>query len=635
MAVQLVLPETLKGLATRLKLPRIVKLPEAVPPFNTTMYRLFWAIWILALTLAVAGPLAGLYDRYAYPENNSLLVLGSRAGIAVSDEDATRIRFTVGPYTRKLGIRAGDDIIAIHGLPAPPEVPVTEQALDANPDDPILIAFSDLLYSTDAIEANLRLRSPDGTIRDVTVTTGEQHIEAAARKFGINPFLLNFVDLLHVITYPFLIWASWILHRRNARDAVSSVLSLAILLTMGTEMPSANAIARAGIPREIHVFLYDLGNICLLSGILLFPHGRLSLRLILVIAALPVLMLLQGDIYRAVFMGFMLLAVWMLIRCLKRTPPGDVRQQIKWALYGFSSYAFFLAASLVGDMFKMRVGAFSGQMIIEMLSGLSLGLAFLSLQLGLLVALLKYRLYDAESVISRSASFAIVMLGLAAVFAGVMEGIIESMQNAYGDSVGTGAAVMGAAIATMLIVPLQERVQKWAERRIHKNLLDLREGLPEAVRDLREVADTPEFMHEVLGRINDGVRSVRSALVIDRELVEMSGISRAEVLRWWLAFKPHKDGDEIECAPDDPIFPIRIRLNCSNSQQSVGWLLVGPRPDGSLPSPDERHVLVEAAGPIARALRIVLKREKKEHELSEALAALASRIEQLERAAQL
>ena len=53
-----------------------------------------------------------------------------------------------------------------------------------------------------------------------------------------------------------------------------------------------------------------------------------------------------------------------------------------------------------------------------MVAGICFALAVLFLQLGLLIALLRYRLYDAEIVISRSANFALITLGVAAVFAG-------------------------------------------------------------------------------------------------------------------------------------------------------------------------------------------------------------------------
>ena len=41
---------------------------------------------------------------------------------------------------------------------------------------------------------------------------------------------------------------------------------------------------------------------------------------------------------------------------------------------------------------------------LEVTAGLSFGLSMLVLQFGLLVALIRYRLYDAEAVISRTAS---------------------------------------------------------------------------------------------------------------------------------------------------------------------------------------------------------------------------------------
>ena len=126
-----------------------IRLPPAVPPFNTRAYRLFSVIWIAAFLLAFVGPLAGFYFRYTSPENNSQLLLGSRAGFAVSPRDATTVRFTVGPEADAAGIRAGDHIIAIYGLPLPKVMPVTEEALAEHADDPAYIAMGNVLFGTD------------------------------------------------------------------------------------------------------------------------------------------------------------------------------------------------------------------------------------------------------------------------------------------------------------------------------------------------------------------------------------------------------------------------------------------------------------------------------------------------------
>ncbi len=243
------------------------------------------------MILAIAGPIAGFYFRSTEPANNSQLLIGSRAGFAVAPRDATLVRFTVGPASRASGIRPGDHIVAIYGLPLPPSMPVNEATLAAHADDPAYIAMGNLLFGGDNTEIPLTVRSSDGKVRDVTVTTGEQHIDGGARALGISPKLLSFIDLLHVLAYPFLLWAAWLLHRRNSTDVVSSILSLAVLLNIAAEQPSSVFLAQIGVPRGINVALYDLGNVLLLAGILLFPHGNLSLRRLGTILCLPVALL--------------------------------------------------------------------------------------------------------------------------------------------------------------------------------------------------------------------------------------------------------------------------------------------------------------------------------------------------------
>jgi hypothetical protein len=621
--MQLVWPAAFTELSGRFKLP------DAVPPFGPHTHRLFSLVWAIAFLLALVGPAMGLYARYSSPENNSQLMLGSRAGFALSEQDATRIRFPVGPFSQSLGIRAGDDIAAIYGIPIPAVMPMTEQALQDHADDPAYIAMGSLLFGTESGDVPLTLRSSDGRTREVTVSTGEQHITAGARAAGIQPKLLSFVDLVHILSYPFLLWAAWILHRRNARDAVSSILSLAILLTISAEQPSSTFLASLGVPRALNVGLYDIGNICLLAGILLFPHGRLSWRLVAILAFLPSLLFLHGEAYQAVFICFMILAVLLLLRCFRSTPSSSLRQQIRWALFGFTGHALFRSLSITGDLLKTSTDSFSMQLLIELLAGLSLGLGVLILQLGLLVALLRFRLYDAESIISRTASIAIVTLVLGAAFAGLMEGIITYVQDVY-QGAATPAAMAGAIMATMLIHPLHARVQAWAERRFHKNLLELREGLPEAMRDIRDVAGLDDFIDEVLTRVNEGVHSTRSAFVIGREVKKAIGVPNAEVLRWLLAYQPPDDDERVSCNIQDPLFPLRVRVE-DGSGTFVGWVLIGPRPDGSIAGKDERDALAGIAVPLARSLRIVLNREHEKQELLQVLDSHRQRIERMER----
>ena len=606
-----------------------LRLPRRVPDFGPRFFLLFRILWYAAFALALLGPIAGTWHRLAETGRNSGLVAGSRAGVALAEQDLTRIRFPVGPTAAAAGIRPGDDIVAIDTLPVSPVVrmPSTAEPQGAGTETDMLL-FGDLLGGSEDRDMLLRLRAPDGSERDVAIRSGEHHVEQAASVRGVPPALLSFVDLIQLLTYPFLLVSAWLLYKRKRYDVVSSVVSLAILLTMGTEQPSATFLAMvAGVPEGVHRALYDVANICLIGGILLFPHGRLQPRVtLLLLAALPLLLFLRGDVYRSMLIaamaGSVLLFLWRL-----RTATGDERQQLKWAVFGFAGFAFFLGVSLTADMVKADAPSLAQQLALEVAGGFAFGLAFLLLQAGLLVALLRYRLYDAEVAISRSASFALIALILAAVFAATMEGVKEVILRFFGRDAGSIAPIVGAALSTALVSPVYERVQGWAERRFHRRLAEMRRDLPDCLRDLRHFASLDELVEEVLNRVSTGVRSSRLALVLDGRVAGTRGTGAAEVEAWL-----ERTALDPDCSSNvetgDPFFPLRRPLSLDDGR-CLGWVLLGPHPDRSRLSTAELDALDELAGPLARAIRVVQERETRERNVADALARQQRRIDAL------
>ena len=611
----------------------LLRLPPRLPDLGRRWLLLFQLVWIPALLLAVFSPIAGIWFRFDQAEENSALITGSRVGLALSEDDLTRVRFAIGSAATAAGVQSGDDIVAINGVPIAKVVPISKRGLarrhDATETDYAM--FTPIIEGVDESEYTLRLRSSDGSERDLTVKAGEQHVAEAARQLGLPPALLSVVDLLHVLTYPFLLFAAWILHRRKREDLISSVLSLAVLLTIIAEQPSSAFLTFVvHMPEWLHQTIYDLGNICLLASILLFPFGELRPRLTIgILILLPLLFFLSGNLYRLAFVTFMIAGVLTLLWRLQNTPPSPTRQQIKWALLGFSGYALFLAVAFASDGAKLGVHSFGWQLGLELLAGLSFGLAFLLLQLGLLVALLRFRLYDAEAVISRSANFALITLGVAAVFAATADGLKQIILNYYGNSGSTAPVVFAAAIATVVISPLQERIQRWSEKRFQRNLVKLREDLPACVRELRESATVEELLDETLGRIEEGTRATRMAIVVDGRLTAVRGVSPEAVDGWLSGFDPDSCRAAL-CSSSDKLFPIRLPLETRMDGATVGWLLIGPRPDGSLLSKDEQNALLEVAGPITRAIRIVTRREEREHVLLGKIEEQRQRVDALE-----
>jgi hypothetical protein len=609
-----------------------LRLPGRVPDFGPRSYFLFQLVWFAAFALALIGPVAGAWNRFEDSGRNSGLVAGSRAGVALAEEDLTRVRFPVGPAATAAGIRPGDRIVAIDTIPVSPRVamPGTPAADPGAGTETDLLLFGDLLSGSEDRDVSLRLRLPDGRERDVALRTGEFHIEQGARSLGLPTGLLSFIDLLHLLTYPFLLISAWLLFRRKREDVVSSVVSLAILLTMATEQPSATFLALVlGLPEGIHQALYDLANICLIGGILLFPHGRLHPRITLgVLAALPLLFFLEGDFYRSMLIAGMAASVLLFLWRL-RSASGDERQQLKWAVFGFSGYAFFLGVSITADILKGEAPSLAQQLSLEVAAGFAFGLAFLLLQAGLLVALLRYRLYDAEVAISRSASFALIALILAGIFAATMEGVKEVILRLFDRDAGSIAPIVGAALSTVMINPIYERVQGWAERRFQRKLVEMRRDLPDCLRDLRHFATLGELIEEILARLSTGVRSARLALVLDGKVAGSRGSSDKKVEAWLerTALDPAcSSGVET----GDPFFPLRRPLSLDDGS-CLGWILLGPHPDRSRLGTAELDALDELAGPIARAVRVVLARRARELELAELLARQQRQIDDLAR----
>ena len=608
-----------------------LRLPTRVPDFGPRGFVLFRIVWFAAFLLALLGPVAGTWYRVVDASRNSALIAGSRAGLGLADNDLTRVRFPVGPAAAAAGVKAGDRIVAIDTIPVSPTVamPGSRGAPAGKGTETDQLLFGDLLNGAEDRDVTLRLRSSDGREREVSLHTGEDHIENGARRLGVPAGLLSFLDLIQLLTYPFLLFSAWLLFRRKREDVVSSLVSLAILLTMGTEQPSAGFLALvAGVPEALHRALYDIANILLIGGILLFPHGRLAPRIILpLLASLPLLLFLHGDLYRALLIGYMSAAVMLLLWRL-RTAGGDERQQLKWAVFGFAGYAFFLGVSLTSDMLKLGAPSLGQQLALEVLAGFAFGLAFLLLQAGLLVALLRYRLYDAEVAISRSASFALIALILAGIFAATMEGVKEVILRFFGRDAGSIAPIVGAALSTVMINPVYERVQGWAERRFQRKLAEMRRDLPDCLRDLRHFASLQELVEEVLERIGKGVRSARLAMVLDGRPAGTRGTS-AEQVEQWLARTALDPACSSGVETGDSFFPLRRPLSLDDGT-CLGWILLGPHPDRSRLSTAELDALGELAAPTARAVRVVLAREARERELADVLAGQTRRIEALE-----
>ncbi|HTU11506.1 MAG TPA: hypothetical protein VMG08_11490 [Allosphingosinicella sp.] len=577
-----------------------------MPRLTGWKFALFRIVWFFAFALAVGGTLGGIhygnvwYDSAVRP----MAELGLRTSSA-----ADMLGPPIGSEARAAGIVDGLRLVAIDGR--------------ALPQGATRIEIAALLDRPEGARVRIRTQSPEGRLREHVLTRSRSHAAEAYAASGMTREQKRLGELIVILAAAVVnIFAAIMLFRRRARDPVAAALSLAFLLLVAGWGPAWDTFYMLGLVK-LSVAARAIGYGALFVGIAVFPEGRLETRwrraLIPAISLWVLAVLVDvADPFDVPDNLLVLSAIALLAASVgslwgryRRLPMGAARQQIRWALLGFAVGAALGSATLIIDMVGVVNPDGPAGIWLDLLLWIGSSLGFASLALGLLVSLLKYRLYDADAAISRSAGYAVLTLLLAGTFGASAKAIEWFFETSFGGDAGALPGAIGAGLAVVLITPMHNRIHRWTERRFQKALLHLRRDLPDCVGDLRETAGMKELLDELLARVLEGTRAVRAAVVIHGETVAARG--------------------------GDGAYPLSIPLRISHQETEVGTLLVGPRPDGSAPGKDEREALAEIADPVARALRIVGVREREQAErlgekegLRSAIAALGARLDRLE-----
>jgi len=144
-----------------------------------------------------------------------------------------------------------------------------------------------------------------------------------------------------------------------------------------------------------------------------------------------------------------------------RRSGGERRQQLKWLLAGAAVMA--VPQALLQPVLALPNLSDAAQGILNTVATLFLA----ALPVGLAVAILRYRLYDIDRIISRTLAYAIVTGLLVGVYAGVVLLATQVL------SIKSPVAVAAATLATAaLFNPVRRRVQRVVDRRFNRARYD-------------------------------------------------------------------------------------------------------------------------------------------------------------------
>ena len=145
-----------------------------------------------------------------------------------------------------------------------------------------------------------------------------------------------------------------------------------------------------------------------------------------------------------------------------RRADGERRQQLKWLMSGAAVCMAATAVVAVGG----TLAASASPAFQAVLNVVAVGIGALPVSIG--VAILKYRLYDIDRIISRTLAYALVTGLLVGVYAGLVL-LATQVLGHHHSTVAVAAATLAAAA---LFNPLRRRVQRAVDRRFNRARYD-------------------------------------------------------------------------------------------------------------------------------------------------------------------
>ncbi|MGN6376691.1 MAG: hypothetical protein ACTHMG_14220 [Sphingomonas sp.] len=565
--------------------------------------------WLALLVLVVAIQVAGLgfvlYD--AYRINPAL----RQVGIALEFGDDNRP--IVKPLRRDIvaaGVAHGDRIVAVAGrrIGSGASALAIERAIMAAPGDTVALGF----------------RKPDGR----EVRTLASRSSRAPLVVPLNPMSVNLRMAIRLLSTSLcsiaLIGSSLILLHRRPRDPEALLLGLGFLGIAASMDPPMLMWLSIGADRLIDI-LTGIWWTVLAIALAAFPDGRFTpawLRWSVVVAPVLGLILVLDRLGDATTLGIGIAVPLMLVAAqiarYRRLEPGVRRQQIKWAALGFAAGFVLVGASAIMAQvpYDDWTAAARGAWLLGVVCLFNLGFAVMPL--GLLVSLVRYRLWDVDRIISRSVAYTVLTSGVGLLWALLSDAAKQIVAMLLGQEHAVLGLALGAIVTAGVFLPTQHLVLQWSKRRFNRSSVDL-ERLPERLRAWQERCDAAEVatraldvamrgLHASAGAVFARTPAGRTLLARHSAGIEDSGTVTADMAK-------AGGGHVVHLEDEDGL---------------AGWLVLMPRDDGSRFPRGDLAALDAAAAPLARALRTAAPAKQRDAAMLNLLDQVQQRLAKLE-----
>ncbi|HEY6310660.1 MAG TPA: hypothetical protein VIY52_07620 [Streptosporangiaceae bacterium] len=210
----------------------------------------------------------------------------------------------------------------------------------------------------------------------------------------------------------------------------------------------------------------------------------------------------QGTI----IVGILVLALSFILRqgLSWRRASGERRQQLKWLASG--AFVSIVCLALAANSSSSG----NGPTFWGVLGGLAwMGVAALPVSIG--VAILKYRLYEIDRIISRTLAYAIVT----GLLIGVYAGLVLLAEQVFRFRGGVAVAASTLAVAA-LFAPVRQRVQHAVDRRFNRARYDAERTVNEFAGRLQDVVDPDAVRTDLAGVVHAALEPTHVSVWLSR-----------------------------------------------------------------------------------------------------------------------
>jgi len=173
-----------------------------------------------------------------------------------------------------------------------------------------------------------------------------------------------------------------------------------------------------------------------------------------------------------------------------RQATGERRQQLKWLAFGAAVTVVWLIGML---LFNLPL----------------VGIAALPVSMG--IAILKYRLYDIDRIISRTLAYAIVTGLLVGAYAGLV--LLATRVLAFSGTIAVAASTLAAAA---LFNPLRRRVQRGVDRRFNRARYDADQTVAAFAARLKDAVDLDSVRDDLTEVVQQALEPAHISLWVSR-----------------------------------------------------------------------------------------------------------------------